>query len=194
MWTCRSAPRATSLTAVAISPTARPASSDVVAICCEAELIVPAAWPTSLTTERRLPTIFSNAIPRASRSDCGSTSTVRSPSAIVSAAAAIRLRYAIIDRNAEADSPSSSREETLTVWSTSPAAIPRDATSICPIPRVIPRAMKNAIASAATVASASSAIRRDFDDANADCELLTLASASPMLCSIQSSAAAINNA
>ncbi len=42
MRTWRSAPWATSLTAEAISPTARPASSDVAAICCDAEETVPA--------------------------------------------------------------------------------------------------------------------------------------------------------
>ena len=40
--TWRSAPCATSPTAEAISPTARPASSDVAAICCDAEETVPA--------------------------------------------------------------------------------------------------------------------------------------------------------
>ncbi len=42
MRTWRSAPWATSVTAEAISPTARPASSEVDAICCEAEATVPA--------------------------------------------------------------------------------------------------------------------------------------------------------
>ena len=47
MRTCRSAPCATSVTAWAISPTARPASSEVAAICCEAEDTVPADIETS---------------------------------------------------------------------------------------------------------------------------------------------------
>jgi hypothetical protein len=50
MRTWRSAPCATSVTAAAISPTARPASSDVAAICCEAEATVPAPAATSLIT------------------------------------------------------------------------------------------------------------------------------------------------
>ena len=50
MRTWRSAPWATSLTAEAISPTARPASSEVDAICCEAEATVPAPPATSAST------------------------------------------------------------------------------------------------------------------------------------------------
>ncbi len=48
MRTWRSAPAATSPTALAISPTARPASSDVEAISCEAAESVPevvVTWP-----------------------------------------------------------------------------------------------------------------------------------------------------
>jgi hypothetical protein len=50
MRTWRSAPWATSVTAEAISPTARPASSDVAAISWEAEATVPAPAATSLMT------------------------------------------------------------------------------------------------------------------------------------------------
>ena len=49
--TWRSAPCATSVTAWAISPTARPASSDVAAICCEADDTVPADIETSPISE-----------------------------------------------------------------------------------------------------------------------------------------------
>ena len=51
MRTWRSAPCATSLTAEAISPTARPASSEVDAICCEADDTVPALAETSPISE-----------------------------------------------------------------------------------------------------------------------------------------------
>ena len=47
--TWRSAPCATSLRADAISPTARPVSSEVVAICCEADETVPALSDSSPT-------------------------------------------------------------------------------------------------------------------------------------------------
>src|SRR4051812_5957199 len=52
--TWRSAPSATSLTAEAISPTARPASSDVVAICCDAAETLPADDETSPIRAARL--------------------------------------------------------------------------------------------------------------------------------------------
>ena len=50
MRTWRSAPCATSETAEAISPTARPASSEVDAISCEAEATVAAPSATSAIT------------------------------------------------------------------------------------------------------------------------------------------------
>ena len=50
MRTWRSAPWATSVTAEAISSTARPASSEVDAICCEAEETVLAPLATSVRT------------------------------------------------------------------------------------------------------------------------------------------------
>jgi hypothetical protein len=57
MRTCRSAPDATSETAFAISPTARPASSEVDAICCDALESWPAATsicPTSPVSWARM--------------------------------------------------------------------------------------------------------------------------------------------
>ena len=54
--TWSSAPSATEVTAWAISPTARPASSEVLAICCEAEAMCsevrPIAWSISATLPR----------------------------------------------------------------------------------------------------------------------------------------------
>ena len=90
--TWRSAPWATSETAEAISPTARPASWEVAAMSREALprlVAVRSTWPTS---SRRLVVMAANERPSASRSDFGSTVTVRSPSAIRSAAAPISFR------------------------------------------------------------------------------------------------------
>ena len=55
--TCRSAPCATSFTAAAMSPTARPASCDVAAICWEAADTVPAfrdTVPISSASDARI--------------------------------------------------------------------------------------------------------------------------------------------
>ena len=79
---------ATSLTALAISPAARPASSDVAAICCEAALRLDAVWLVLPTSSFRFAVIATNACPSASRSERGCTVAVRSPSAIRRAAAA----------------------------------------------------------------------------------------------------------
>ena len=80
--TWRSAPSATSCTARAISSTARLVSSDVEDICCDAALIVCAAPDTSFTIVRRPAAMVRKAVPSTSRSDFGSISTVRSPSAM----------------------------------------------------------------------------------------------------------------
>ena len=163
--TWRSAPWATSPTACAISPTAFPASSDEVAICCDDELSVAAAPETSPIIERRLRAMCANALPSASRSDFGSISTVRSPPARRSAAAAISFRYASMRWNAAAVFPSSSRELTLTSCSTSPSAIPFAARSIWPVPFAIAREMTKAIAAASNTATTSRmTMRRVADD------------------------------
>ena len=86
--TWRSAPCATSPTACAISPTARPASSEVLAICWLASVSEVAVSDMRPTTVRTLETIVWNAVPSSSRSDLGSISTVRSPSATRRAAPA----------------------------------------------------------------------------------------------------------
>ena len=87
MRTCRSAPLATSPMAFAISPTARPASSEVDAICCDADEMVAATvavWPTSV---RRASTICWKARVTApiSSEEWSAISTVRSPSATLMA-------------------------------------------------------------------------------------------------------------
>jgi len=92
MCTWRPAPSAISLMAAAISLTARPASSEVVATCCDDAVSPVAASATCPTISRRLVVMAANALPSASRSDAGVTATVRSPSAIRSAAPAIPRR------------------------------------------------------------------------------------------------------
>ena len=99
MRTWRSAPWATSETAEAISPTARPASWEVAAMSREALprlVAVRSTWPTS---SRRLVVMAANERPSASRSDFGSTVTVRSPAAIRSAARADLLQ--VVDHRGE---------------------------------------------------------------------------------------------
>ena len=113
--TWRSAPCATSLTAEAISPTARPASSEVDAISCDADDTVPALAETSpisvpscerislyADTERcvlpSMPLNVSESWPSSSRdvtstgSVTGCTSCVRSPSRTASSAAVSAAR------------------------------------------------------------------------------------------------------
>jgi hypothetical protein len=66
--TWRSAPMATSLTALAISPTARPASSEVEAICCEASRSSLVARATAVSVSR---TVALSSVPWSERSCCG---------------------------------------------------------------------------------------------------------------------------
>jgi hypothetical protein len=89
--TCSRAPSATSTAARAISSTARPVSAEASAISREAWPRRPAEPATSPTSVRRSSVMRPNAMPSASRSDAGSTRSVRSPRAIRSApSAAVR--------------------------------------------------------------------------------------------------------
>jgi len=79
------------LAARAISSTARPVSAEASAISREAWPRRPAEPATSPTSVRRSSVMRPNAMPSASRSDAGSTRSVRSPRAIRSApSAAVR--------------------------------------------------------------------------------------------------------
>jgi len=90
--TWRSEPAATSETAWAISLTARPVSSEVLAICSDAVLIVDDAPATLEIMSRRPAVICDSALPSTSRSERAWISTVRSPSATRLAAPAMSLR------------------------------------------------------------------------------------------------------
>ncbi len=81
----RSAPAAMFEMALAISPTARPVSSEVAAICCDAEATVVAEPATALSVWRRLSDMRRSAWPSASASLRGVISCVRSPAAMRSA-------------------------------------------------------------------------------------------------------------
>ena len=159
MRTWRSAPWATSVTAWAISPTARPASSDVAAICCDADDTVWVPRATSPMSSRRLLVMPAIALPSTSRSDCGCTSTVRSPSATREAASPMPLTYSIMRPNAAAIAPISSRLVTVTCWSRSPSAMPSAARSTWPMPptrrRLISVAMKPPATSAKMIRNIS---------------------------------------
>ena len=121
--TWRSPPDATSPTAAAISPTARPASSEVAARFDDASLSVPAVWETSPTMSRSRSVIVRKAWPSVSRSERGSTSRLRSPPAIASAVAAVSRSEVTIAPNAPAMRPTSSFPPTCRVTSRSPSAI-----------------------------------------------------------------------
>ena len=78
--------------AVAISPTARPASSEVEAICWEATPSRAAEPESRPTSERSCPAMDVKAVPRTSRSERGAGWTVRSPPAMRPAASAASRR------------------------------------------------------------------------------------------------------
>ena len=90
--TCSRAPLDMPSIAVAISSTARPASSEVCAICWEAtprRVAEPDSRPTS---ERSWAAIVAKAVPKTSRSERGVGCTVRSPRAMRPAASAASRR------------------------------------------------------------------------------------------------------
>ncbi len=92
IFTWRSAPEATFETALAISPIARPAWSELAAICCDVlEKPAEAAW-ISPTIRRMLSARSANATPSTSRSEAGSKVVVRSPDATRRASVARRRR------------------------------------------------------------------------------------------------------
>ncbi len=122
--TWRSAPEATSVTAPAISPTARPASSEVVAICWEAALTSPAELATGRSASARPSVMRVNEAPRRSCSPRTVTAAVRSPSATRSKAAASSRSDPVISPNAPASWASSSLPSAATCWSTSPRRSP----------------------------------------------------------------------
>ena len=127
--TCSSAPAATWTIALDTSLTARPASCELAAICCDAPATTAAESRTPYTIPRGLAIIRAKASPVASRSDTGVTISVRSPSATRSAARTTPCWAAIVRRKASAVRPSSSVPTMSTCWSTSPSASPFAASS-----------------------------------------------------------------
>ncbi len=119
---------------------------------CEPVDTLLAAATASATTARSFSSICSRAWPIVSRSESGTAFTVRSPSAIAPARAAVALRLAVIRFMAAIRSPISSSARTLIVWSRSPTATASARDTDRARPRAIemasqpaiPRPMRNA--------------------------------------------------
>ena len=90
--TCSRAPLDMPCIAVAISSTARPASPEVSAICCEATPRRAAEPDSRATSERSWAAMDVKALPKTSRSERGAGCTVRSPPAMRPAASAASRR------------------------------------------------------------------------------------------------------